>query len=178
MKTLKEVQAEVERLAAKIGASDNPSLPEYGESLCDGGSYIEVNGAGYHLIQYQERSRSHASHIITQDINHLLYLIFEKITFEMACEYELAHRVASQDPRRVLFPRQIDLLSQLSERWGKLQSLKHEAALLEHPLDDYGEVRATWTAELRAKGESPDAAWQKACERYPLPKSALVVSSR
>ncbi|HTD67454.1 MAG TPA: Imm63 family immunity protein [Candidatus Limnocylindria bacterium] len=167
MKSLTEIKTEVDGLAIMIGATDHHSLPTYGRTEDGARPHIEVDARGYHFVvveRGQEQSR-----FTTQDLDDLLYKIFQTVTFSLACEYELAHRVETLDCRRMGFQRQVELLSQLSERWGKRETEEHERILEEHPFDDCSGVRATLTRELRAEGHAPATAWQKACERFPLP---------
>ncbi len=53
----------------------------------------------------------------TNDLDTLLYWIFANLTFSMAVEYELAHRVEGQDFWVVLFRHQAELLSKLNTNW-------------------------------------------------------------
>ena len=164
MKTLGEVEKEVCRLAAVIRAGSG-LLPTYGRSEDFARPHIEVGAAGYHYVvieRGQERSR-----YTTADFDELLYQIFQDITFSLACEYELAHRVERQDCRRVLFWRQVELLTQLSDRWGRRGSAEQQAILRDHPFDDLSGERATLTRQLREGGQTPQAAWRMACEQYP-----------
>lgn len=159
MKTLVQIQGEVERLAALIGAVGHHSLPTYGRTEDGARPHIEVDSRGYHFVvveRGQEQSRS-----TTKDLDDLLYQIFQSVTFSLACAYELQHRVETQDCRRLLFRRQIELLSQIYERWGQREAEEHERILKEHPIDDLSGVRARLSAQN---------GWKKACEQYPLPK--------
>jgi hypothetical protein len=87
----------------------------------------------------------------------------------MACKYELHHRIAGQDFRRMLFEKQIELMSVLSKNWaGRL--LREKAKLLEvFPFDDAATTRAGLARQLRDHGNSAEEAWQMACEKYPEP---------
>ncbi|MEP7187857.1 MAG: hypothetical protein ABI901_01545, partial [Roseiflexaceae bacterium] len=91
------------------------------------------------------------------------------VTFGLACRYELTNRVESQDCRRMIFRHQIEMLSKLLPHWGERESLRHRKTLQEHPFDDDANVRAELTKDLRNQGCSPEDAWRRACERYPLP---------
>ena len=90
MLTIAEIKIEVDRLAAKIGASGF-CLPTYGCSEDGARPHIEIDPRGYHCV-VAERGQE-LKRITTVDLNELLYQIFEAITFSLACDYELAHRV-------------------------------------------------------------------------------------
>jgi len=168
MLSLTAVQAEVERLAALIGASGYV-LPTFGHSEDGARPHIEIDARGYHFViveRGEERRR-----VTTLDSDELLYQVFEAVTFSLASDYELANRLENQDCRRVLFRRQIELLHTLSATWAERESADHNRVLREHPFDDVASIRARLTAQLREHGYTADAAWHSACERYPLPKT-------
>jgi hypothetical protein len=159
MKTLTEIKTEVDRRAAMIGAVGHHSLPTYGHSEDGARPNIEVDLQGYHFVVVErgtERSR-----FTTRDLDELFYKIFQSVSFNLACDYELAHRIETQDFRRLLFKRQVDLLSEVSEGWGRRRSKEHEEILREHPFDDCCFVRLRGSTQF---------GWTKACEQFPLPK--------
>jgi hypothetical protein len=167
MKTLTEIKAEVDRRAAVISASEKVELPTYGHTVDFARPHIEVDARGYHFVVVERGEEQ--SRLTTFDFDDLLYQIFQGVTFSLACKYELEHRIERQDIRRLLFQRQVELLSQLSPQWGKRRAREHETILGENPFDDLSSIRATLTKELRDGGYPPATAWQMACERYPLP---------
>jgi len=168
MKSLIEIQAEVDKRAALVGAADHGSLPTYGQTEDFARPHVEVDSRGYHLViveRGQEQSR-----FTTRDLEELLYRIFEGLTSELAFVHELKHRVEGTDSRRTAFKRQIELLMQLSPGWAARASTMQKEVLGKHPFDDLGGVRAKLARELREAGHSPEIAWQMACERYPVPE--------
>ena len=157
MITLTQIKTEVDRRAALIGAIGDASLPTYGHTQDFARPHIEVDSRGYHFVvveRGQEQSR-----FTTPDLEELLYKIFQSVTFSLACSYELAHRIESQDPRRLIFQRQLELLSQLSPHGGEREADEHQRILRKHPFDDRSAMRARLSAQV---------GWQKACEQYPL----------
>jgi hypothetical protein len=170
MKPLAEIKIEVDDRATLIRAAGNHSLPTYGRTEDGARPHIEVDWRGYHFVvveRGQERER-----FTTRDLDELLYRIFQSVTRELAFAYELAHRVETQDCRRLAFQRQVELLSQLSSSWAQREAQEHDRILRKHPFDDMAGIRARLTRELREAGHSPETAWQMACERYPLPVPA------
>jgi Immunity protein 63 len=166
--TLAEIEAEVERLAARVGASGY-ILPTYGRSEDGARPHIEADGRGYHYVVV-ERGQE-LERITTNDLDELLFHVFESVTFSLASKYELAHRIERQDFRRILFRRQIELLSVLDPRWGERAARGHEQTLRQHPFDDNASIRASLTKDYRDRGYAPEAAWRMACEKYPLPRA-------
>lgn len=164
--SLNEIKSEVNRLAAQINAPAD-LLPTYGHSDDGARPHIEVDSHGYHYVVIERGEE--LSRITTADLDELLYSIFKDVTFGLACKYELKHRVENQDVRRIMFQRQVELLSMLSLKWGEMKAREHERILEQHPYDDQANIRADLAKTLRGQGLSPESAWKMACEKYPLP---------
>jgi hypothetical protein len=131
--SLREIKKEVDRLAARVGASAD-LLPTYGYSEDGARPHIEVDARGYHYAVV-ERGQE-ISRITTSDLDELLFHVFAHVTFELASQYELKHRVKHQDFRRLMFRRQIELLTVLSPTWAEIESQSHERILRQHPYTD------------------------------------------
>jgi hypothetical protein len=122
MKTLTEIKAEVDRRAAMIGAAGPHSLPTYGHTEDLARPHIEVDSRVYDSVVI-ERGREH-SRLTTYDLNDLLYEILETVTFRLAYDFEMAHRIMTQDCRRMAFQRQVELLSKYP---GSRASIEHRS---------------------------------------------------
>ncbi|MHA3774771.1 Imm63 family immunity protein [Verrucomicrobiota bacterium sgz303538] len=133
MKSLPEIEAEVNRLAQKIGAS-GCILPTFGQTQDGARPHVEVDSRGYHYVVIERGQELRRD--ITRNLDELLYQVFESITFNVACDYELAHRIPGQDSRRLLFARQVELLALLSPLWAEREKLDHERILQQHPFSD------------------------------------------
>lgn len=70
------------------------------------------------------------------DLDELLYWIFKGATFSMAADFEVAHRRENEDFRRILFSKQIELLSQLSPEWALRMAEEHNRTLQDPPFRD------------------------------------------
>ncbi len=166
MPSLCEIEEEVNRLAATIGASEN-DLPDFdGKFLADLRPNVRVDAAGYHYI-ISERGQEF-SHVITRDADELLYLIFKDVVFTVATRYELAHHVAGQDSRRIWFAKEVELLARLQPAWSEAIRQHQQNVLKKHPFDDLALERATLTGHYRKLGCSNEDAWTLACKTYPL----------
>jgi hypothetical protein len=160
MKKLDEIVIEVERLATLIGAFPD-TLPTYGMSSDFARPHIEVSDCEYHYVvveRGQERSR-----VTTVSFDELLFLVFRDVTFHLAVEFELRHRIELQDCRRGIFSHQIQLLSALSSAWAARQAADHVGILATHPFDDFAGYYASRIAGYTQAGLSYGAA----CCRQP-----------
>jgi len=107
---LNQIEKTVQELAKKIGAPQE-LLPTFGVSRDFGYPHIEADVTGYHYVvvergtEWERRS--------SRQLSDLYYWIFEGITFSMAGDFELKHRIANQDPRKLIFEKQIELLSKI-----------------------------------------------------------------
>lgn len=115
-------------LAGVIGASSK-LLPTFGRSEDLARPHIEEHHGSFAWVvveRGQELDRK-----ATSDRDELLYWIFADVTFTMAGDRELAHRVPGQDSRVLLFTRQIELLDRLSHNWSQRYRSEHQARLRE-----------------------------------------------
>jgi hypothetical protein len=167
--TLTDIKTRVDQLATHIGAAGN-LLPTFGRNEYDAHPHIEVDSRGYHYVVV-ERGRE-IERFCTTRLDDLLFRIFQDVAFVLAMQYESAHRVPGQDPRRVLFAHQVELLSRLSPVWAEREALRQQQTLEQHPYDDAASVRADLAQSLRHQGYAAETAWKLACERYPRPPAA------
>lgn len=63
-------------------------------------------------------------------------LLFKGITFSLASQFEVHNRIDTQDSRRILFSKQIELLGLLSPDWATLEITNHQRILQQHPFND------------------------------------------
>jgi len=155
------------QLALKIDAPED-ILPTFGYTRDGGHAHIEINNGNRVYYVAIERGQE-VYRFEPQSMDELLYKVFENAAWVIAGEYELKNRIAGQDFRRMLFKEQERLIGILNENWELELNKKHQAILIKHPFDDHGSERATYTAQLRASGETPNDAWDIACKKYPLP---------
>jgi hypothetical protein len=133
MKTLREIEADVLRAAARIGAAGQ-TLPTYGTSDDGARPHIEVGDGLYHYVVVErgvERERRSS-----RQYEDLLYWIFRDITFGLAFSYELLNRIEDQDCRRIAFPKQIELMRQLGPEFGRRLEAEIADILRRAPYDD------------------------------------------
>ena len=119
---LSEIKQRVDALAVKIDAPES-SVPSCGQNWMDDHPYYEVSWA-YHLVECQ-RGEEHRRW--TTDLDEALYWGFETVTFNMASNYELRHRVEERDSRWMLFACQLRLLGMLDPTWPEKRVVKFPA---------------------------------------------------
>lgn len=130
---LRKLHVQVESLARQIQAPAH-LLPTYGRSEDFARPHLEVNGNGLHFVvveRGQEQLRR-----TTQYPDELLYWVFEGVTFSMAGQYELQHRVPGPDFRRLLFQQQLLLLQQLNPTWTARRRQELADIVQQYPFED------------------------------------------
>ena len=132
---LLSLEAIRQRVHSLVPRLESPPVfqPTFGQSRQDGTPHIEV-GTAYEFLVCERGSEIERRS--TENVDELLYWIFENITFSIASQYELDQRRSGEDPRRQLFAKQVSLLSSLSEEWGRRRAREHEQILAEHPFVD------------------------------------------
>lgn len=125
---LDQARAEIRRLADVIGAPEE-LLPTFGRTEDFARPHIEKAGESLAWVVV-ERGRE-IEHRVTQDLDELLYWTFEAITFSIACDWELAHRIEEQDSRILLFTHQLELLERLNPAWTERFRAEHRRLLRE-----------------------------------------------
>lgn len=100
----------------------------------DGTSHIEwADGVWYYLATdrgYEVMRQT------TTERAELLYWLLRDVTWGMARGYEFQHRVPGQSFRRLLFAKQLELLTQVDPIWAERRRQEIAAILAEHPYDD------------------------------------------
>jgi hypothetical protein len=129
---LAALQTVIEALADMIGAPRG-SLPSYGTSDQTGRPHIEISQVYHYVVAERGSERSRE---VTAELDLLLYWVFQDVTSQMAGEYELEHRRAAEDSRRLRFEKQLELLAQLSSDWAARQRADQAAILVLHQFQD------------------------------------------
>lgn len=72
----------------------------------------------------------------TTDKAELLYWLLRDVAWGMAIGYEFKHRVPGQSFRRLLFAKQLELLTRVDPIWAERRGQEIAIILAEHPYDD------------------------------------------
>ena len=162
---LYETKLRIDELAAKIGATDD-LLPTYGgmRSLAHPYFMTDSQDRLYFTIISE---RGEKSETLVEDLNSILYWIFEPVTLSMANNYALNNRKEDKDSRRIIFAKQEELLGILDEKWKERTVAKHTEILFRAPFDDLASLRAIYCGQLREQGYSEVMIYQLASAKYP-----------
>lgn len=132
--SLDDIKKTVEQLASKIHAPQQ-LLPTYGRTRDGAWPHIEVDASGALHFVVVERGQE-LERKTTNDLNDLLYWIFDSITFSMSVDFELKNRKWGRDCRRMMFAKQEELLGILDPSWQQKQHEEHKRVIKENPFID------------------------------------------
>ncbi|NVJ90940.1 MAG: hypothetical protein HWE34_04750 [Methylocystaceae bacterium] len=161
-----EIRQKVSDLGTRIKAPRIYSaIPDM--SSGDGTPHVEIIEDEYHYVTSERGSET--SRKVTKEIDQLLFWIFEDIIFSMANSFELKNRIQNKDSRRLYFTKEIELFKQINPKWVERKKKKIESILKSVPYDDDADKRVELCIKLTNSGYSSENAYEKACEKYPLP---------
>ena len=166
--TYKKIKTEVDKIANLISVPID-SLPTYRYSRDMAYPHIEIDKMGKLHYVIIERGKENERRT-TENLDELLYWIFQNITFSMASQYELNNRIELQDCRRLLFSKQLDLLKLINPDWARKRENDISLVLKTNPFDDLASSRATYCGQLRKQGLSDSEIDKLAYEKYPVYK--------
>ena len=114
MMNINEVRKLIYKHGEKIGLPYDsklyPIFSSTGNVFSDGGTiYISNNEYHYVIMERGKENKLYRS----LDINDILYPLFEGITFSLASKYELKNRNEKEDPRKLLWSKQLELLGKI-----------------------------------------------------------------
>lgn len=84
----------------------------------DGSAHIENIKNGKYRFVYSERGKEYGERI-TDNIDDILYWIYNDATFTMASKWEAKYRIENQDPRILLIQKQLELLKIIDEKYAE-----------------------------------------------------------
>ena len=120
------IKSQILKLANKINAPD-VYLPTFRSSEDFARPHIEKTGNTYHWVvveRGQELERKSSD-----DINEILFHVFQAVTFEMACKWEVQNRKEDEDSRIQLFQKQEELLKLIDEDYYLKTKNRHDKLL-------------------------------------------------
>ena len=118
MKSLDEIKNFIYEAGTKIGLKNDSNLyPVFSlnNTAFSDGATIYITNNEYHYV-VTERGKIN-KHIKSCEIDDILYPLFESITFNIACKYELEHRKADKDSTRLIWKKQLELLETINPQF-------------------------------------------------------------
>lgn len=111
---LEEVKQKIFSICEKIGLDKNsyllPLFSDNDNVFSDGASIYVDNSKCYYIIM--ERGKINKQYE-SENLDDILYILFESITFSLASDYELEHRNEHEDSRKQLWQKQLELLAKI-----------------------------------------------------------------
>jgi hypothetical protein len=130
---LASVKSKYYRIAKQLGTPSKfdrfALIPQH-----DGGPHAECESEEL-IFVYTERGKRYGERRTT-DPDELLYWFVSDLTWVMACDYEITHRIENEDSRRVLFAKHLELLASIDPAWAERKKIEYDTILLEHPYND------------------------------------------
>ena len=131
--TLRSISDRYHAIARDLAAPAKPvrfvTTPQH-----DGSPHIECIGGGFHYVVTERGSEPERR--MTSEAEELLFWLVSDLTWALASEWEVQHRIEGEDFRRQLFRKDVELMSQVSEDWARRKKEKYEKILGEYPFDD------------------------------------------
>ena len=100
----------------------------------DGSPHVEHYGRTYAYVVTERGEEVERRE--TNDRDQLLYWLVSDTTREAAQRYELTHRAARRDFRRLLFEKHVELLKGIRAVWGARKRQEYDDVLAKHPYID------------------------------------------
>ena len=123
----------IQAAGRRLGAAE-AKLPTFGGSEQSGRPHVEADERGYHYVVCERGTEF--ERFTSGDPEEIAFLACRDMAFEMACEQELAQRVAGRDARRRIFALEIGLLRRIDPAWAERVRTENERILEEHPFVD------------------------------------------
>ena len=98
------------------------------------GEYCYSDEKGYYYCALERGSYNEK--IVTEDLFEVTYLAIETDIFSMASLYESIHRKRGKDQRRIRFAKELELFSEIGEKYGEKYRKRIEKILEKYPYED------------------------------------------
>ncbi len=132
-KTLKSLKVRYEaigkRLLAPVQYLRWAETPQH-----DGSPHIEYEGDQF-IYVVTERGRRFGEKRTT-DPDELLYWLVSDVTWAMASDFEKTHRHETEDSRRQLFAKHLELLESVDSEWAHRKRAEYADILRQYPYQD------------------------------------------
>ena len=137
-----QVQDIVNDYGRKIGLSTNDVILRKKPSGF-GEPHLEISDDYYHYVVCERGSE--LTRKSSRDVDDFIYRFFETTTSMIASEYQQQNTVIGEDQRIICFRKQIELMTKLSDEWGKRKEVDISEILQNAP---YSVNKITWLNKL------------------------------
>lgn len=132
MNKIEPIKKRYYELAKQIGAPEK-YIQFREHPLGDGSPHIEFSTLYYFVVsergtEYERRP--------TNDPDEILYWLISDLTKQMAIEFELTHRIETEDCRRKIFSKHLDLLNSVNSTWADKKQDEYNRILKQYPYND------------------------------------------
>jgi hypothetical protein len=125
--------------------------------------FVRVTDGVLHWIVVERGEE--LQHRETRDVREWLYWVFDAVTWNLASQWELRHRIDYVESRLSIFCKQLELLAKLDDSWARTKLAYYQKVLTRSPYSsaDYPrDARAAqslrFLAEVVRGGEAEDVA--------------------
>jgi hypothetical protein len=133
MRTIQRLRRQYQAIAKRLCAPREyvmfAETPQH-----DGSPHVEHEGDELIYVVTERGARFEERR--TRDPDELLFWLVSDLTRQMALDFELAHRVESEDSRRQWFAKHLELLTAVKPEWASRKKREYDELLVEHPYDD------------------------------------------
>lgn len=138
MKNLHQIENEFKIAISQLEQEEvaiNDIQSPLNKSAEDGRPHVEISRNEYSYVVFERGCELERRQ--TKDFDELMFWLISDMTFELASSWELDHRLANQDPRRLIFFKQLELMNKINTHWSeKLSEAQHEI-LVNYPFEDF-----------------------------------------
>jgi hypothetical protein len=99
----------------------------------DGSAHVEYEGNELLYVITERGSRFEERR--TRDPKELLYWLVSDLTWNMAVDYELNHRIENEDCRRQIFSKNSEYLNSINVDWAARKKSEYDTILTDHPFN-------------------------------------------
>jgi hypothetical protein len=104
------------------------------ERTDDGAPHVEIDDDGYHFVTTERGLELARQTFATPD--ELLYRAIELVTLFIGSDYEFKNRIETQDSRRIMFAKQLEVFEKIDPAWAARRQREIAEILEKNPYID------------------------------------------
>lgn len=91
------------------------------------GTYVFSDKQGYHYVETERGNE--IVHKVTDDVFEINYWVLEPIVSRIAFDFEAKNRLASEDSRKIVFKKKLELFSSIGKNYKKREEIEQDEIL-------------------------------------------------